>query len=269
MTGLTARCAHARWALVLELHRAFQSPERKPSAWRFRVRAAALAMLCTAHCISGAAAPLSSAASTPASTKTNDGYTSWVAEASHRFNIPTAWIAAVIRVESGGNAHAVSPKGAMGLMQIMPRTWADLQVRYHLGADPFDPRDNIFGGVAYLRELDDRFGSGDFLAAYHAGPGQLADTLAGLRPLGSETKAYLARLARLLPDIPIDRSLIAEGTAVGWQSSALFFNRYQAGRVRTTESTTGRVGSAAVPPIFPLAPHPNRLFVAIPSVGTR
>ena len=269
MTSQTARCALAGWALVLELHRAFQSPERRPRFRRCRVRAAALAMLCTAHCTSGAAAPLLSAASTPASTKTNDGCASWVAEASHRFNIPTAWIAAVIRAESGGNAHAVSPKGAMGLMQIMPRTWADLQVRYQLGADPFDPRDNILGGVAYLRELEDRFGSGDFLAAYHAGPGQLANMLAGLRPLGSETRAYVTRLARLLPDLPLDRALIAEGAGVAWQSSVLFFNRDQTGRVRGTEASTGGIRSVTAPRSFALAPHPNGLFVAIPAAVTQ
>ena len=53
--------------------------------------------------------------------------------------------------ESGGDPHAVSPKGAMGLMQIMPGTWAELRGRLGLGTDPFDPRDNIFAGTAFLR----------------------------------------------------------------------------------------------------------------------
>lgn len=269
MTSTPARCAHAGWALVSELHRAFQSLERKPGAWRSCVRAAALAMLCSAHDTSGAAAPLLSAASSPVSAKTNDGYAEWVAEASRRFNIPIAWITAVTHVESGGDARAVSPKGAMGLMQIMPRTWADLQARYHLGSDPFDPHDNILGGVAYLRELEDRFGIGDFLAAYHAGPGQLVDTLAGLRPLGSETKAYLTRLSRLLPDLPIDRTLIAEDPAGAWQRSALFAPHHQTVRVRADRSTTDGVGSAAAPTSFALMPHPDGLFVAIPASETR
>lgn len=269
MTGTPARCASAVRALVLELHLAFRSPERKPSAWPGRVRAAALAMLCTAHCASGAAAPVLSAASSPVSAKTSDGYAEWVAEASRRFNIPIAWIAAVMHVESGGGARAVSPKGAMGLMQIMPRTWADLQARYHLGSDPFDPHDNILGGVAYLRELEDRFGSGDFLAAYHAGPGQLADTLAGLRPLGNETRAYLTRLSRLLPDLPIDRTLISEDPAGAWQRTALFAPHYQTARVRADRSTTDGVGSAAAPTSFALTPHPDGLFVAIPASETR
>ena len=58
----------------------------------------------------------------------------------------------------------------MGPMQLMPGTWIELGVRYGLGLDPFDPRDNVFAGTAYLREMHDRFGSAGFLAAYHAGP---------------------------------------------------------------------------------------------------
>ena len=61
--------------------------------------------------------------------------------------------------ESTNDPHALSPKGAMGLMQIMPKTWEELRARYALGADPYEPRDNILAGAAYLRELHDRFGS--------------------------------------------------------------------------------------------------------------
>ena len=75
-----------------------------------------------------------------------------------------------MRAESLGEVRAVSPKGAMGLMQIMPETWASLRVRYVLGADPYDPHDNILAGTTYLRELHDRYGSPGFLAAYNAGP---------------------------------------------------------------------------------------------------
>ena len=72
--------------------------------------------------------------------------------------------------ESFGDVHAISPKGAMGLMQIMPATWAGLRPRYGLGADPYDAHDNIIAGAAYLRELQDRYGAPGFLAAYNAGP---------------------------------------------------------------------------------------------------
>ena len=63
-------------------------------------------------------------------------------------------------------------KGAMGLMQIMPKTWTELRARYGLGANSYDPRDNILAGAAYIRELYDRYGAPGFLAAYNAGPGR-------------------------------------------------------------------------------------------------
>ena len=67
----------------------------------------------------------------------------FVTEASQRFCIPVAWIRALMRVESANDVRAVSPKGAMGLMQIMPDTWAYLRARYRLGSDPFDPGSGI------------------------------------------------------------------------------------------------------------------------------
>ncbi|MGH1557443.1 lytic transglycosylase domain-containing protein [Caulobacter segnis] len=76
----------------------------------------------------------------------------------------------MIGAESGGDPRAVSPKGAMGLMQLMPGTWRDLSVQHDLGADPFDRRANVLAGAAYLRQLFDRFGRKGFLAAYNAGP---------------------------------------------------------------------------------------------------
>lgn len=122
-----------------------------------------------------------------------------VAEAARRFDISDAWIMAVMAEESGGDPRAVSPKGAMGLMQIMPATWAELRPRYDLGADPFDPRANIQAGAAYLREMRDRFGMPGAFAAYHAGPGRYREHLLTGRPLPSETHAYLAALAPALP----------------------------------------------------------------------
>ena len=62
--------------------------------------------------------------------------------------IPPSWIRAVMQVESGGNRSALSPKGAIGLMQIMPATWETLRQRYRLGADPYDVHDNILAGTA-------------------------------------------------------------------------------------------------------------------------
>src|SRR5690606_19183424 len=65
-----------------------------------------------------------------------------VSEASQRFGMPEHWIYAVMQTESRGRISALSPAGAMGLMQIMPATWADLRVRYRLGNNAYDPRDN-------------------------------------------------------------------------------------------------------------------------------
>jgi soluble lytic murein transglycosylase-like protein len=126
-----------------------------------------------------------------------DRYAKFVEEASDRFAVPARWIRAVIQIESGGDDHATSPRGAMGLMQIMPGTWVELSVRYGLGFDPFDPRDNIFAGTAYLREMHDRFGSAGFLAAYHAGPSRYEQHLATGQPLPPKTVTYVAAVAPL------------------------------------------------------------------------
>ena len=96
-----------------------------------------------------------------------------IVEASQRFGIPEPWIRAVLRAESAGDVRAISSAGAMGLMQVMPDTWAGLRVRYGLGRDPYQPRDNILAGTAYLREMWDRYGNvAAMLAAYNAGPGR-------------------------------------------------------------------------------------------------
>jgi hypothetical protein len=157
-------------------------------------------------------------ASAPAASSIDD----FIAEASSRFAIPAAWIRAVIRIESGGNAAAVSPKGAVGLMQIMPETWADLAQRYRLGSDPTSPHDNIIGGTAYLRELYDRFGPTGFLAAYNAGPARYQRYLADGIPLADETRRYLGQLATALPDLPRDPLLTARSQSMDWRSADLF-----------------------------------------------
>jgi soluble lytic murein transglycosylase-like protein len=109
--------------------------------------------------------------------------------ASDRFAVPARWIRAVMQVESGGDEHAISSRGAMGLMRLMPGTWVELSVRHGLGLDPFDPRDNILAGSAYLKEMHDRFGSAGFLAAFHAGPARYEEHLATGQPLPPETTA--------------------------------------------------------------------------------
>lgn len=133
-----------------------------------------------------------------------DRWSSEIAAASRRFDIPEHWVEAIMRVESAGNPSATSPAGAMGLMQIMPATWQTLRARYGLGADAYQPRDNIIGGVAYLCEMLDRYGAPDFLAAYNAGPERLDDHLATGRPLPDETRRYMAILGPQLVAAPIE-----------------------------------------------------------------
>lgn len=144
-----------------------------------------------------------------------------IAYAARRFAIPDALIRAVIAVESNGAVFAVSPKGAMGLMQLMPGTWGELRLRYALGIDPFDPCDNILAGTAYLRELLDRYGDPGFLAAYNAGPGRYEAYLRG-RPLPRETIAYVSRLSGRMIDgsIPVPARTLPDPEA--WRRGGLF-----------------------------------------------
>ena len=101
-------------------------------------------------------------------------------------------VRAVIQVESGFNPYAVSAKGAMGLMQLMPATATELGV-----VNPFEPEQNIRGGVAYLRRLLDRFGHKMelALAAYNAGPGAV-DKYGQQVPPYRETQAYVKKITK-------------------------------------------------------------------------
>jgi soluble lytic murein transglycosylase-like protein len=135
----------------------------------------------------------------PASADTVNRWQPYISEASLRFGIPEDWIVRVMRAESGGHSHRNgkpirSRVGAMGLMQIMPATWTGLTARYGLGNNPDDPRSNILGGTAYLREMYDRFGYPGLFAAYNAGPARYASTLAGRSRLPGETVAYVASI---------------------------------------------------------------------------
>ena len=133
-----------------------------------------------------------------------------------------------MQVESGGDEHAISPRGAMGLMQLMPGTWVELSVRYGLGLDPFDPRDNILAGTAYLKEMHDRFGSAGFLAAYHAGPARYEQHLATGQPLPPETIAYIAAVTPLLGNEQAERAVFRTKRAVPWREAPLFVERAEA-----------------------------------------
>lgn len=114
-----------------------------------------------------------------------------VNEASGKYNLDPDLVNSVIRAESGFNVRAVSPKGAQGLMQLMPGTASQLGV-----PNAFDPSANVEGGTKYLRELLEKY---DFdlvkaLAAYNAGP-QRVEQFGGVPPY-YETRAYVARIVK-------------------------------------------------------------------------
>ena len=148
-----------------------------------------------------------------------DPWGPYVREAAQRFDVPDQWIRAVMGVESGGQEYQgsqliISPKGAMGLMQVMPDTYEDLRGRYALGDDPYDPHDNILAGAAYLREMYDIYGSPGFLAAYNAGPRRLDDYLSDTKPLPDETRRYVAMIAPAIESIYPSRRSPAEAYAM-------------------------------------------------------
>ena len=162
-----------------------------------------------------------------ARTVPGDSHGAHIAEASQRFGIPELWIRAVLRAESAGDVRAVSSAGAMGLMQVMPDTWAGLRVRHRLGRDPYQPRDNILAGTAYLREMWDRYGTiAAMLAAYNAGPGRYDDYLETGRALPAETRAYVAALAPLLGSgTASEEQMAAQTLPPDWRDAALFVAR--------------------------------------------
>lgn len=124
-----------------------------------------------------------------------------IAQAALRFDVPEAWIAAVMNAESRGftllkGVPITSKAGAMGLMQLMPGTYRDLARTHGLGPDPYDPRDNIMAGAAYLSAMRARFGYPGLFAAYNAGPARYAAHLRTGQPLPAETRDYIETLAR-------------------------------------------------------------------------
>jgi hypothetical protein len=111
--------------------------------------------------------------------------------ASGRYRLDPDLVASVIKAESGFNVRAVSPKGAQGLMQLMPGTASDLGV-----PNSFDARANVEGGTKYLRELLERYNFDlvKALAAYNAGP-ERVEHFGGVPPF-HETRAYVARVVK-------------------------------------------------------------------------
>jgi hypothetical protein len=208
-----------------------------------------------------------------------DPWGPYVREAGKRFDVPELWIRSVMRVESGGNQYQngqliTSSAGAMGLMQVMPETYDELQGRFNLGNDPFDPHDNILAGAAYLREMYDIYGSPGFLAAYNAGPRRLDDYLSNNRSLPDETRRYVAMIGPNIVGVyPTSRSPaedyamnalpidIPRGTRYG-RATQLASSRGSGGRV----PMRGPVEVAQLPePPRPAAqPQPQQYALATP-----
>ena len=193
-----------------------------------------------------------------------NGCATYAQEAAARAALPLEMVTRVMRAESGGNALAVSPRGAIGCMQIVPATWATLTTRYGLGTDQFDARMNMIAGALYLAELRTRFGIPGAYAAYNAGPQRYIRFAANGVPLPAETVAYAARLGGA------GAGIIKADVQARWQQAALFVARgsgmTKAGLAPPTSTadageaggesgapTSDSAPAARADPMFPLA----------------
>ncbi|CCJ05579.1 Lytic transglycosylase catalytic [Methylocystis sp. SC2] len=185
-------------------------------------------------------------------------------EASRRFHIPPQWIRAVMRAESHDDAYAVSGKGAIGLMQIMPATYDELRLKHALGPDPFNPGDNVLAGAAYLSEMFMRYGEGGFLAAYNAGPGRYEDYLRG-RALPAETIDYVVEIASKLglERLPATQFSAFPGTSKSHIFVALTKLK-PTGEITEDGAANGesKSGKAVPHPLFP-AQRDDKIFARI------
>ena len=176
-----------------------------------------------------------------------------------------------MQAESGGEMRAVSPKGAMGLMQIMPDTWAELRSRYGLGADPYDPHDNIMAGTAYLRELHDRFGERGFLAAYNAGPEPLRRTSRD-GPTAAVGNALLHGGGRFAARA-LAWQMAANACRRSWTSSSLFVATTEAGfaafQASSSAATAAPICERQVPKPTAHAPLSDGLFARLSDMKGR
>lgn len=141
---------------------------------------------------------------------TQEGLNQVVSGAGERNQIDPDFIRSVIKAESGFHQNAVSRKGALGLMQLMPGTAADMGI-----TNPFDPRSNVEGGTKYLRDLlvKYNFDVNKALAAYNAGPKRV-DQYHGIPPY-YETQAYVSRIIR-----DFNRQKIAKNPALAKTAGA-------------------------------------------------
>ncbi|MFT4276047.1 MAG: lytic transglycosylase domain-containing protein [Rhodopseudomonas sp.] len=239
------------------------------AGWRFggERRARRYAVILIAGVLGAGPATTLAQSAPVARTVAADPHGGYIAEASQRFGIPEHWIRAVLHAESAGDVRAISTAGAIGLVQVMPDTWAGLRVRYRLGRDPYDPRDNILAGTAYLREMWDRYGTvAAMLAAYNAGPGRYDEHRATGRPLPAETRAYVATLAPALGGAVAAGTPEKQSAPPDWRDAPLFVMRPIDRRSADPVQTIGTSGDAR--PTVPVRarrdaePHAGSMFVA-------
>jgi soluble lytic murein transglycosylase-like protein len=228
------------------------------------LRAFGAALALAATILAGAA---QADAAQAGASETSPGVERWrsiAREAADRFGLPVEWVMRVIAAESGGRTRLggeliTSHAGAMGLMQIMPATWAALRAQYRLGADPHYPRDNIVAGTAYLRAMYDRFGYPGLFGAYNAGPGRYADFVERGRPLPPETRDYMARIAasarpqdRAMPPPHIARAELQMAQA--YEVDPIFFSRV--GTVVAVDTKPSDASGAGLPKATGAVPAP-------------
>ncbi len=181
----------------------------------------------------------------------------------------------MLRAESAGDVRAISSAGALGLMQVMPDTWAALRARYRLGRDPYDPHDNIMAGAAYLREMWDRYGDvAAMLAAYNAGPGRYDDHRSTGRALPAETRAYVAALVPVLGGAAAPETSVRRADPPpDWREAAIFVVRSADARPAGSRSDNARSddsrSSVTARPSDPAATSDSPLVVARSSPGER
>ena len=189
--------------------------------------------------------------------RATEPFAPFIAEAALRFGIPERWIRVVLHAESHGDVRAISSRGAAGLMQLMPATWNEMRARYALGPDPYAPRDNIMAGAAYLRMMHDQFGAPGFLAAYNAGPARYREHLSSGRPLPTETRLYLARLAPLIGfGAPSGQHTMSTPHPRPWPLASIFVTRPKAQESnQPTVADERELGTTAIDPATMTIPY--------------
>ncbi|MEJ5329577.1 MAG: lytic transglycosylase domain-containing protein [Desulfobaccales bacterium] len=179
---------------------------------------------------------------------------------SRQYGVDPALVRAVIRHESGFNPQAVSPKGAQGLMQLMPGTADLMGVR-----NPFDPEQNIMGGVGYLRYCLDRFGHNVPLAvaAYNAGPERVAKT--GAIPPIPETQTFVHNVVGTYQGLSQSGGTLSAPPAAPSGKGAKMLNAKGAPiKVAATPSLSGSEEEAK-----PRRPKPKIIEVRFPAKKSR